>query len=425
MIIGIDASRANRKRKSGTEWYAFYLIKQLALIDKDNQYILYTDEPLAPDLVNLDPLGDWINEELYDTDGYQIIRSPHNNFRGKVLTWSFGYLWTHLRLSWEMLFHRPDVLFVPSHVLPLIHPRRSVVTIHDVGFERDDLLYPKSSLGPNDKFKKRLVNLLVRVFTRGRFGANVRDYLTWSTLYALKRASKIITVSKFSQQEVIDVYKKELPLKCFEKINVIHNGYSRECYKVIDDQPAIDKVLNKYGITRPFIFYLGRLERKKNTPRLVEAFGMMQQKIQGYTLVLTGRASFGYEEVEYMISEYRLDSKVLKTGWVSEFDLPYIFNGASAFIFPSHYEGFGIPLLEAMACNVPIAASNVAPIEEVAGDAALYFDPASAQSISDSLFRVLTDEKLANDLRAKGLARVEKFGWEITAAATLEVLKKA
>ncbi len=421
MIIGIDASRANRKQKTGTEWYAFYLIKELAKLDSSNQYILYSEHPISSDLNDL--TGDSSGHPIaYDKDGYQIIKSPHGNFKAKVLNWPVRHMWTHLRLSWEMIWHRPDVLFVPSHVLPLFHPKRSIVTIHDVGFERDKSLYPKLRLGPDSKVKKRMLDILVRAFTFGRFGANVQDYLTWSTIFSLRKAEKIITVSEFSKQEIIDVYKNELKPKIFDKIIAIHNGYNSECYIPRINDEKVASVLRKHDIEQPYIFYLGRLERKKNTPALVEAFGMINKQFPDYKLVLTGRASFGYDEVEFMISQYKLDQKVICTGWVDEADLPYIYNGASVFAFPSHYEGFGIPLVEAMACGVPIAASDVAPITEVVGEAAILFDPESPNSIKDALSKLISDQELRSRLIGLGLDRAKKFGWRITAEKTLAVL---
>jgi glycosyltransferase involved in cell wall biosynthesis len=424
MIIGIDASRANRKHKTGTEWYAFYLIKELAKLDSANQYILYSEQPISNDLSDLteSPSSSPI---AFDKDGFQIIKSPHGNFKAKILDWPVRHLWTHVRLSWEMLWHRPDVLFVPSHVLPLIHPRRSVVTIHDVGFERDKSLYPKLDLGPTNKTKKRIINTLVRLFTRGRFGANVQDYLTWSTLFSLRKAAKIITVSEFSKEEIREVYKNELAAEVFDKIVTIHNGYNQECYRPNIDPDKVAGVLEKYAIEPPYIFYLGRLERKKNTPALVEAFAMISNRFPDYKLVLTGRASFGYDEVEFMISQYKLDEKVICTGWVEEADLPYIYAGASVFAFPSHYEGFGIPLVEAMACGVPIAASDVAPITEVVGSAAILFNPESPASIKEALAKLVADQELRDRLIAEGLERAKHFSWKNSAEKTLDVLNSA
>jgi len=174
MLIGIDASRANKDRKTGTEWYAYSLIREFAKIDSVNEYILYTDTPLKGGLINLDNHSYDGNIEKITPEkpefknGYQILHSPHNNFKGKVLKWPFRYLWTQGRLSLEMIFGRPDVLFIPSHALPIIHPRNSVVTIHDIAFEKTDNVYENSTIGAlKIGFKSRLLNFAAVIATLG------------------------------------------------------------------------------------------------------------------------------------------------------------------------------------------------------------------------------------------------------------------
>lgn len=419
MIIGIDASRANRDHKTGVEWYSYYLIKKLAQLDDKNQYILYTDKPLKGGLLDLSEQDDFFqsNQEIkYDKDGFQIIKSPFNNFKAKILNWPFDYLWTQGRLSLEMLFNRPDVLFIPAHVLPFIHPRKSIITIHDVGFKQESRLYKKEQMGPIGR-KKALLNFFVRIFTWGKYSANTVDYLSWSTEYALKYASKIITVSNFTKSELQKYYK----IKKVDKIKVIYNGYNVSLCKKITDQDKVDQVLNKYGIEKPYLFYVGRIERKKNIPALIEAFALMRESDKDikHKLVLVGDASFGYDEVNYIIEEFDLDQDVIMTGWLEEEDLPCIYNGASAFVFPSNYEGFGIPILQAMACGVPVVASNVSSIPEVAGGAALLFDPCDIKSIAESMKRIIKDEKLKQELIEKGHQRVSNFSWEKCAQETL------
>ena len=163
MLIGIDASRANRKFKSGTEWYSFYIIRWLAKIDDKNQYILYTDKPLTG--LMLDLISDEFNNECgyevkYENNGWQKILSPYNNFRAKILKWPYNFLWTQGRLSLEMLLNKPDVLFIPSHTLPVIHPKNSIVTIHDVGFKRVARLYDHNKIGPDNKGGKKIINIM-------------------------------------------------------------------------------------------------------------------------------------------------------------------------------------------------------------------------------------------------------------------------
>jgi glycosyltransferase involved in cell wall biosynthesis len=418
MIIGIDASRANRSHKSGTEWYSYYLIKELAKIDSKNQYVLYSDQPLRGGLLDLtsdNPSQDRLDFEI-DKHGYQKLISPHNNFQGKVLSWPLKFFWTQGRLSWEMFTRKPDVLFVPAHALPLIHPKKSVVTIHDIGYKEDKNLYSKEKIG----YEPRAWDWLILSLTGGKHRATSLDYLDWSTNFALKSAAKIITISDFSKQEIIKHYQTDP-----KKIVVVHNGYNDDLFHQNYDDKKLTSVLDTYGIERPYIFYVGRLEKKKNIASLVEAFAIAKHDPNfKHKLYLVGDASFGYDEIKYLINEFDLVGEVVTTGWVEEAHLPYIFKGADAFIFPTKYEGFGIPLLQAMAAGTPIAASDVSAIPEIAGDAALLFDPENVKDISEKILKIVKNKELKDKLRQAGLKRVSQFSWEKCAQETLKVIEK-
>jgi glycosyltransferase involved in cell wall biosynthesis len=424
MIVGIDASRANRTHKSGTEWYSYYLIKYFAQLDKDNQFVLYTDHPLSADLADLTDLSCSPQEKSdfhpqYDKDGYQTIKSPHHNFKAKVLRWPFSYFWTLGRLSLQMLFAKPDVLFVPAHGIPLIRPKKTVNTIHDVAFKREALLYEDNKLGPESSRGKRLLNFFIRLFTFNKYGANSTDYLDWSTVYSLKHSDKIITVSQFTRDEILKMYK------CQEKkITAIQNGFNNLLYKKIGDEQKISEVLNKYGITRPYLLYVGRLEKKKNTPLLLEAFVKLKHHYPDLTekLVLIGDASFGSDEIKYIIHEFGLENDVIMPGWTSEEDIPYIFNGAAAYILPSLHEGFGITILQALACGVPVAASDIPVLREIAGDAALFFNPHDKEEMAAVMEKIITDRALRLGLIARGLKQASEFSWEKCARETLDYI---
>ncbi len=433
MIIGIDASRANREHKTGTEWYSYYLIKYFAQFDAENQYILYSDSPLQGGLLDLTRVGidNENNKEdpVYDDKGYQIIKSPHNNFRGDVLRWPVPYLWTLGRLSLEMILHKPDLLFVPAHGLPLIRPKYTINTIHDVSFreEGSSYIFEKKKLGPKtSRIGRKIMNWLVKAMTGGKYGANAFDYLDWSTTYSLRHSDKIITVSNYSRDQILKTYRCDHDDICrSNKIKVIHNGFNDLIYKKIDDQEKIAAVLKKYGIEGSYLLYTGRLERKKNTPFLIEAFAKAKAGHRDIVekLVLVGDASFGYDEVKYLTHQYGLSSEVITTGWVPESDMPYIVNGASAFIFPSIHEGFGIPVLQAMNCGIPVLLSDIPVLREIVGDAGFFFDPYNKEQAADTIAKLLLDNELKNNLANKGLKRVEEFSWEKCARETLKVLK--
>lgn len=401
MVIGIDASRANLKKKTGTEWYSFYLIKNLAVIDKVNQYKLYLDRE--------------ISEELLAAIKY------NNNFSYQVLNWPFNIFWTLGRLSWEMLWHAPDVLFVPAHGIPLIHPRRTVNTIHDIAFTRESSVYRSESLKASTKSKRKIARFLVRLFTFGRHDGNSLDYLKWSTKFALRHAFKIITVSNFTKQEILSYYQKTKE----QKIKVVYNGYPEELFNEKISSVTAEEVLKKYDLYQPYFLYVGRLERKKNTPYLIEALSIVRSEYPEIKekLVLIGNASYGYDEVKYSIEEFDLGREVIMPGWVEEADLPYIFKSASAFIFPTRHEGFGIPVLQALASGLPTAASDLPVIHEIANNSVLYFDYNSKKAIAEAMAKIVTDQQLRAELIKKGLEQAKKFSWLECAKQTLLVLE--
>jgi len=420
MIIGIDASRANRKHRTGTEWYAYHLIREFALQDKKNEYILYTDNPLRGGLLDLtkNDESEIENKIKYDNEGYQVLKSPHNNFKAKILKWPFKYFWTLGGLSLEMVFNKPDALFVPSHALPLVRPKKTLITIHDIGFLKDSSLFGIDEIGPDVFSFKKIISFFVRIFTLGKYGANSLDYLKWSTKYALKKASNVITVSEFSKKEIETFYKVKKG-----KLTVVHNGYDKKLYKKINNEEKLKFVLDNLGIEQPYIFYIGRLEKKKNTSALIEAYAIMRdRKINNHKLLLVGDASYGYDEAKYMTREFDLVDDIIMPGWLDEDIVPYLYNGASLFILPSKYEGFGIPLLQAMACGTPIIAANTSSIPEVAKDAAHYFNPDYSLSIADSMCEVLNKPELREKLIKNGYERVKEFGWGRTAKKTLDIL---
>jgi glycosyltransferase involved in cell wall biosynthesis len=427
MFIAIDASRANRPQKSGTEWYSYYLIKNLARLDGKNQYLLYSDKPLTGGLLDLGNMDlaaeDVCPPPIFDREGFQIIKSPHGNFRGRVLSWPFSFFWTLGRLSMRMLVEKPDILFVPAHSLPLVRAKKTINTIHDVAFRDNQAghFYDNRALGPNrSRFFKKIMNFLIRIMTRGRFGSGSLDYLHWSTEYSLKHSDLILAVSEHTKKEIISNY----PWCDSNKIKVVHNGYNEKIYREQDDKKKQEEILSKYGLPNAYILYIGRLERKKNTPFLIEAFAKLKQRKPDLKekLVLVGSASFGYNEVKCLIDQYGLSSEVLLTGWIKEEDMPYVVAGANAYVLPSLHEGFGITILQALASGVPTAVSDIPVLREVAGEAAVFFNPNDKEEISLAMEKIILDGVLRHRLITSGLERVKKFSWEKCAAETLTIL---
>ena len=369
MIIGIDASRANKLKKTGVEWYSYYLIQNLKKIDKENHYFLYTDKKLRGELAN--------NPE---------------NFEEKVLTWPFKYLWTQVRLSAEMLLStkKPDILFVPAHTLPLIHPQNSVITIHDVAFARFPELYSRKEL----------------------------IYHHWIMKFIRKAAKKIITISQFSKKEIIKFYKINP-----EKIKVIYLGINKSIYRPLKDKSQLEKILSQYKVRQPFFLNIARWENKKNILGLIRAFKIFQEKYSSdFQLVLIGKEGYGFSQILEEVKKLDLEDKVHFVHWLSPEILVYFLNGATAFVFPSFYEGFGLPVLEAMACATPVIASQVSSLPEIAGKAALFVNPYQPEEIAQAMISIAKDENLAEELVNRGFDQIKKFSWEKCAQETLALL---
>lgn len=392
MTIGIDASRANVAERTGTEWYSFHVIQELKhLIPDTHRVVLYTKEPLLPDLQALPA-----------------------NWESRVLNWPPGLLWTQARLSWEMLWHKPDLLYIPAHTIPLIHPKQIALVVHDVGFARQDELYNHAQIGSGTRLKKSLVNALVRAATLGRYGSSERDYHQFSMDMALKHATRIMTVSEFSKQEICDVYGLEQ-----DRIDVIPNGLN----ELHTADP--DTVLAHQGVNGPYICFVGRIEQKKNVPRLIEAFSILKREY-AYPgqLVLVGSPGYQYEEVAKRIRHYGLERDIVETGWADGRTLGTLVRHAQLFVLPSLYEGFGIPILEAMRLETPVACSAIPALQEVGSDAAAYFDPAHPASIAECCHAVLTDNNMRDRLIQNGVERARAFSWERTARESWRVIQR-
>ncbi len=383
MIIGIDASRANKKEKTGTEWYSYHVIEELKKLDTEGvQFVLYSKEKLEGDLAELP-----------------------KTWKSKVLRWPPGKLWTQFRFSWEMLWHKPDILFVPAHTIPLIHPARNasrseagrpkktITTLHDIGFLKYPELYSKLEIA----------------------------YHRFSARFALAHAAHIITVSEFSKKEMIDIYGSDP-----KKISVVYNGYDDTRYRILPEE-RVKGVLEKYKIKKPYLLFVGRLEEKKNVLGIVKALAILKKssELKPYTpqLVLVGNRGYGYEKIKAEIEKNNLGDSVLELGWIDKDELPALHNGASVFVFPSFYEGFGIPVIEAMASGTPVVASSAASLPEVVGDAGVIIDPEKPEQIAEAVEKILDNEDFRKDLIEKGFVRAKEFSWEKCAKETFDIIK--
>lgn len=360
--IGIDASRIAVAERTGTERYSYELIAALARIDRRRRYTLYTNGLPAA----LPPLG------------------PNFALRSLPLR----RLWTHARLGPELARRPPDVLLVPSHVVPLLHPAESVVTIHDLGY----LAFPEAHT------------------------ARRRIELHLTTRWSLRAARRVIAISQATKDDLVRHYGADPA-----RIRVVHHGLSAGFRPA--EPERIAEAQARYGIDQPYLLYVGTIQPRKNLARLIEGFAAAGAGVGPRTLlVIAGRRGWLSAPIERRAAELGVEDRVRFVGYVPDDDLPALLSGALAFVFPSLYEGFGMPVLEAMACGAPVLASRSSALPEVAGDAALLVDPLDPAAIAAGLARLASDADLRADLRARGLARAAAFTWERCAAETLGVL---
>ncbi len=361
MTIGIEAERANTSAKTGVEQYAKELILHLAEIDTKNEYILY---------LRTQP-EDW------------FLKLP-KNFTLKVMP--FPIFWTQIRLSLEMLLHAPDVLFVPASTLPLIHPR-SVYTEHDVAW----IYYPE-----------------IFTFTQRWF----HKIFSW---LARQSSTKIISISNSTKKDLVNVYNVNP-----EKIVVVHHGYTETEHNVNNLSKEVeDQLPEKYAL------FLSTLQPRKNLEFLIDAFRELKTEHPElpHKLVVVGKPGWKFESIIEKINGNK--DIVTYLGHISDSDRWPVYARADMFIHPSLYEGFGMWILEAFECGVPVAVSNNSSLPEVGGEAALYFDPTSKEDIKAVMLKVLTSETLRQELILKGKERLKEFGWKKCAQETLNVLEDA
>lgn len=369
MHIGIDASRANRVQKTGVEWYAFHLLKHFYDLDNVNEYSLYTDTPLATDL-----------------------RPSSPNFKEKRLRWPISRFWTLGRMSLQMLFKKPDVLFVPSHTFPFVAGVKNVITWHDVGYEKYPETYTAWDLASLKQGAKR----------------------------AFKIADKILTVSNFTKNEIVRIYGVEP-----DRIKVIYPGCNHQLWRPAT-QEQIAKIKAKHRLNHPYFLFLSRISLRKNPVGMIRFYNNFRhQTDQPYLLLMIGREEGLQEEIDAEIAASLYKNDIIKMGWQPPADLPTLISGARAMLVPSIYEGFGLISIEGMACGCPIIASDSGALPEVIGGAGLLAPAHDIGLFTKHLLNICHNEQLRQDLIEKGFKRSREFDWESCAQETLREISTA
>jgi len=363
MKIAIDAHSLGTQA-GGNETYYRQLIRGLAQDASPNRYTLLHTHPFSLKEIENDPR-------------FELRRIPGN----PVLRLSAA-----LPLALRQI--QPDI-FHCQYIKPLWGSRKTVVTIHDLAHEHfPEFFHPLEVV----RMKK-----LVR----------------WTA----KRARHILTVSEFSAADIATRF--QLPR---EKITVAYQAASPD-FHPRDKQLCQEHLARNYGVRAPFILYVGRIQARKNLPRLVEAYARVRGQGADVSLVMVGKKDWQSERLLEKIRELGLESGVLFPGFVPFDDLPLFYNAAEAFVFPSFFEGFGLPVIESMASGAPTITSFGSSLEEVAGEGALLIDPAETGSIAAALEKVLGDRELRERLSAAGVRRANQFKRDELARKTLDVYR--
>ncbi len=370
MHVTIDA-RYTASTQSGVGMYTANLVQALAALDPHNQYTYIIREG-QPELQVGSNFRRWSTRISFE-----------NHWVGDL--WQNLYLPLRLRARQVDLFHGPAV-FLPLAKLGF----RTVVTIHDlVAFRFPETIPMKYGL---------YMRLMIRM--------------------AVRSADRVIAASLQTRHDLVS--RLHVPPK---KIAVIHEGLDAR-FERVKDPARLAEVRRRYGLREPYILFVGNLEPRKNLVRLIQAFGLLKARAFPHQLVLAGKRGWLFRPIFESVERLGLGQEVLFTGYVPPEDLPALYALADVFAFPSLYEGFGLPVLEAMACGTPVITARTGSLPEVAGEAAWYVDPWDVEALAEGLAQLLNNWETRTELVARGALQVKRFSWAKTADATLRIYRQ-
>lgn len=288
--------------------------------------------------------------------------------------------------------------------------------------ERDDLVFHGTNfISLPTCYAKQVITIHDLAFMKfpNVVEQNIYDYMMRWVPYSIKHADHLIAVSENTKRDILEYF--DYPE---DKIHVVYSAADERYKKQLDD--TIEQVKLKYSLPNKYFLYLGTLEPKKNLPIIIEALAKLKNEYGSQQkLVVVGAKGWKFNPIFERVTELGLEEDVIFTGYIADEDLPAIYSGATAFTFPSFYEGFGIPLLEAMQCEIPVIASNASCIPEVVGDGGILLDPNDVDGWTKAMHKISTNALLHEEYIRKGLNQASKFSWEKTAQQTIEVYKKA
>lgn len=385
MKIGIDVRCLVEGRRTGVEEYTLNLLRNLFEIDTKNEYVLFLNS-FRPHKADLK----W-------TEKYANVSVKKFRYPNKLLNFLFWYLrWPKI----DVLLGGADVVFLPNIIFASVSEKaKLLVTIHDLSFER----HPETF-----SLKRRLWHTFI----------NTRDIC--------RRADRLIAVSESTKNDLVTLYGINP-----QKISVIHSGISSR-FGVIDrNKPELATVKEKYDLPYKFILYFGTIEPRKNLVGIIRAYNHLQnyasannlEDLAKHKLVIAGQSGWLSGEIYAEIERSKFKEKIMLIDAVPDEEKEYIYNLASLFVYPSFFEGFGFPPLEAMRCGVPTIVSNNSSLPEIVGKGAVMIDPDKPDEIAKATREVLADKGLAEKLKIAGMQKAAEFSWQKTATDALGAIK--
>jgi glycosyltransferase involved in cell wall biosynthesis len=375
MKIGIEAQRIFRKKKHGMDMVALELIRNLQSIDTDNEYLIFVKPDVDDTVIN-------------ETANFKIIK-----LKGR-----FYPFWEQMALPCAAKETGCQILHCTSNTAPIFSSIPLVVTLHDIIYMESS--YFKILRGTGTLYQK-FGNLYRKMFVPK----------------IVRKSKKIITVSHFEKKRIGQFFG----IGGDNRLTAVYNGVS-EHFKPTTDNNELLRVKTKYNLPDHFFFFLGNTDPKKNTKGTLKAFSdFIQQTGTNHKLVMLDYNQHELEKILDEIGDKPLINRIVLTGYVVNTDLPSIYCQSEVFLYPSLRESFGIPMLEAMSCGVPVITSNTSSMPEIAGDAAMIIDPFKPDQITDALIKITTNQLLKKQLIERGLLQSAKFSWKAMAKDVLEI----
>ena len=373
MKIGIEGQRLFRKKKHGMDMVALELIKNLQIIDKENEYFIFVKP---------------------DADTAVLNASP--NFKIIELEGGWYPLWEQFALPKAAKKYGCEILHCTSNTAPIFIDIPLVTILHDIIYMEHS--YYKILTGSATLYQK--------------FGNAYRKLIV---PHVVKNSAKIVTVSHFEKNRIAEFFG----MTGDKRLTAIYNGVSTY-FRPISEAAELKRVKEKYHLPDHFFFFLGNTDPKKNTKGTIKAFSaFLKQAESDYKLVMLDYDAHALGKLLAEIGDQQLINHIVLTGYVVNTDLPAIYSLSTIFLYPSLRESFGIPMLEAMGCGVPVITSNTSSMPEVSGDAAHIINPNHPEEITQAMIKILADKEYYNERCEKGIERNKLFSWKNMAAAVL------